>query len=207
MTAININEICKIFSKINPDPKIELNYNNNFTLLIAVLLSAQTTDKAVNIATKELFAKYNSPQKMYYLGISELEKYIKRLGLYRTKAKHIINLCQILIEKYGGEVPNKFDDLVKLPGVGRKTADVVLSTVFNQPRIAVDRHIYRVVHRIGITSGKTTDEVADNLLKIIPAKYLRKAHHWLVLHGRYICKARKPDCAHCSIAKYCSYIS
>lgn len=198
-----IEEIFNKFNEINPEPKIELNYNNNFTLLIAVLLSAQTTDKSVNIATESIFDKYNTPQKMLIFGNKNLEDAIKRIGLYRTKAKNIIKLCKILIEKHSGEVPNNFDDLIKLPGVGRKTADVVLNSAFDKPRIAVDCHIFRIVHRIGITSGKTTDEVADNLLKVIPKKWHKHAHHWLVLHGRHTCKARKPDCDNCCISKWC----
>ena len=198
-----IEEIFNKFNEINPEPKIELNYNNNFTLLIAVLLSAQTTDKSVNIATESIFDKYNTPQKMLIFGIKNLEDAIKRIGLYRTKAKNIIELCNILIEKHSGEVPNNFDDLIKLPGVGRKTADVVLNSAFDEPRIAVDCHIFRIVHRIGITGGKTADEVADNLLKVIPKKWHKHAHHWLVLHGRHVCKARKPDCNNCNISQWC----
>jgi endonuclease-3 len=198
-----IEEIFNKFNEINPEPKIELNYNNNFTLLIAVLLSAQTTDKSVNIATESIFDKYNTPQKMLLFGNKNLEDAIKRIGLYHTKAKNIIELCNILIEKHSGEVPDNFDDLIRLPGVGRKTADVVLNSAFDEPRIAVDCHIFRIVHRIGITSGKTADEVADNLLKVIPKKWHKHAHHWLVLHGRHICKARKPDCDNCNISKWC----
>jgi endonuclease-3 len=198
-----IEEIFNKFNEINPEPKIELNYNNNFTLLIAVLLSAQTTDKSVNIATESIFDKYNTPQKMLLFGNKNLEDAIKRIGLYHTKAKNIIELCNILIEKHSGEVPDNFDDLIRLPGVGRKTADVVLNSAFDEPRIAVDCHIFRIVHRIGITSGKTADEVADNLLKVIPKKWHKHAHHWLVLHGRHVCKARKPDCNNCNISQWC----
>ena len=198
-----IEDIFNKFSEINPEPKIELNYSNNFTLLIAVLLSAQTTDKSVNIATESIFDQYNTPQKMLFFGNKNLENAIKRIGLYRTKAKNIIELCKILIEKHNGEVPNTFDDLIKLPGVGRKTADVVLNSAFGESKIAVDCHIFRIVHRIGITSGKTVDEVADNLLKVIPKKWHKHAHHWLVLHGRHVCKARKPDCDNCNISKWC----
>ncbi len=201
----NITAICKIFNQHNLNPKIELNYTNNFTLLIAVILSAQTTDKAVNIVTKNLFEKYNNPEAMLLLTNIELEEYIKTIGLYRVKTKNILNLCHILITKYNSKVPNNLADLIALPGVGRKTADVVLSVAFAEPRIAVDCHIYRVVHRVGITSGKNPTEVSDKLLKIIPNKYLLRAHHWLVLHGRYVCKAKKPDCQNCCISKYCLY--
>ena len=198
-----IEEIFNKFNEINPEPKIELNYNNNFTLLIAVLLSAQTTDKSVNIATESIFDQYNTPQKMLLFGNKNLENAIKKIGLYHTKAKNIIELCKILIEKHSGEVPNNFDDLIKLPGVGRKTADVVLNSAFGEPRIAVDCHIFRITHRIGITTGKTADEVADNLLKVVPKKWHKNAHHWLVLHGRHTCKARKPDCDNCCISNWC----
>ena len=203
LTQNDIDNIFVIFEKNNPNPKIELNYNNIFTLLVAVLLSAQTTDKSVNIATKELFETYNTPEKMFLLGSSELEERIKKIGLYRTKAKHIIELSNILITKYNGNVPDNFDDLISLPGVGRKTADVVLNSAFNQPKIAVDCHIYRISNRIGLVSNKNINDVADNLLKNIPQKWHKNAHYWLVLHGRYICVAKKPKCDICPIFKIC----
>jgi endonuclease-3 len=205
LPASQIENIFHIFQSISPTPQIELKHTNAFTLLIAVLLSAQSTDKMVNICTEELFRFCDSPEKMLQLSEEGLILYIKKIGLYRNKAKNIINLCKTLIAQHKSKVPDNFDDLIKLSGVGRKTADVVLNTWFGKETIAVDRHIFRIVHRIGITSGKNTDEVSNNLLKIVPKQYLKYAHHWLVLHGRYICKALKPQCATCPIFMHCHF--
>ncbi len=189
----------------NPEPKGELEYKNLFTLLVAVVLSAQATDKGVNKATKKLFAIADNPQKMLNLGIEGIEKYIKSIGLYRNKAKNIYELSKILLEQYDGKVPNNRQALQSLPGVGRKTANVVLNIGFKQPTIAVDTHLFRVCNRTGLAPGKNELEVEKILLEIVPKKYLLHAHHWLILHGRYVCKARKPDCPNCIIRKWCKY--
>lgn len=198
----------KIFStlqKNNPAPTTELIFNTHFELLIAVILSAQATDVSVNKATKNLFLIANTPEKIFAMGIDELKKYIKTINLYPTKAKHIIKTCELLVEKFNSVVPNNRDDLESLPGVGRKTANVVLNTAFGEATIAVDTHIFRVANRTGLAKGKTPLAVEKKLLKIIPKKYIKDAHHWLVLHGRYICTARNPKCAECSIEKWCEY--
>lgn len=202
-----INKIFEAFSSNNPDPKIELDYINKFTLLIATLLSARATDVSVNKATKDLFKDHNSPQTMLALGEDGLKSYINTIGLYNAKATNIIKLSKILIDHYDGQVPGVFDDLVKLPGVGRKTANVVLNSGFGKPTIPVDTHIFRVSKRIGLVDQdlSTPDQVEDQLIKIVPEKWKLFAHHWLVLHGRYICKARKPMCDKCPITKYCKY--
>lgn len=193
------------FQAYNPHPTTELIYSTPFELLIAVILSAQATDKSVNKATQPLFIKANSPKKITLLGLSGLKKYIKTIGLYNTKAKNIIKTCKILLDQYKGMVPNNRDDLENLPGVGRKTANVILNTVFHQPTIAVDTHIFRVCNRTGLASGKTPLAVEKKLLKTIPKMYLKNAHHWLVLHGRYTCLARKPKCPACIIQDLCEY--
>ncbi|HLB55798.1 MAG TPA: endonuclease III [Coxiellaceae bacterium] len=198
----------KIFStlqKNNPKPTTELIFNNHFELLIAVILSAQATDVSVNKATKHLFPIANTPKKIIALGIDELKKYIKTINLYPTKAKHIIKTCELLVEKFNSVVPNNREDLESLPGVGRKTANVVLNTAFGEATIAVDTHIFRVATRTGLAEGKTPLIVEKKLLKIIPKKYIKDAHHWLVLHGRYICTARNPKCSECAIEKWCEY--
>ncbi|GDX36099.1 endonuclease III [Alphaproteobacteria bacterium] len=199
----NINEIFKILQKENPHPKTELIYHNNYTLLVAVILSAQTTDIAVNKATKELFKIADTAQKMLTLGENKLKKYIANIGLYNAKAKNVIKMSEILIEKFNSQVPNNFDDLQNLPGVGRKTANVVLNCAFNQPTIAVDTHVYRLAHRLGFVKNKNLLETELALLKIIPKDYLQHAHHWLILHGRYTCKAQKPNCHDCKIKDLC----
>ena len=199
----NINEIFKILQKENPHPKTELIYHSNYTLLVAVILSAQTTDIAVNKATKELFKIADTPQKMLTLGENKLKKYIANIGLYNAKAKNVIKMSEILIEKFNSQVPNNFDDLQNLPGVGRKTANVVLNCAFNQPTIAVDTHVYRLAHRLGFVKNKNLLETELALLKIIPKDYLQHAHHWLILHGRYICKAQKPNCHDCKLNELC----
>ncbi|MCZ6886534.1 MAG: endonuclease III [Rickettsia endosymbiont of Ixodes persulcatus] len=205
MQAQIVNKIFEILSKNNPNPKTELIYKNDFTLLVAVILSAQATDISVNLATKSLFEIYDTPKKILELSEEELKKYIKSIGLFNSKAKNIIALCKILIDEYDGSVPNSFKELVKLPGVGRKTANVVLNCLFSMPTMAVDTHVFRVAKRIRLAKGGTPEVVEKELLRIIDEKWLTHAHHWLILHGRYICKARKPDCDICPIKKYCEY--
>ncbi|AFB21438.1 endonuclease III [Rickettsia canadensis] len=200
-----VNKIFEILSKNNPNPKTELIYKNNFTLLVAVILSAQATDISVNLATKSLFKIYDTPEKILELGEEGLKKYIKSIGLFNIKGKNIIALCKILINEYDNTVPNSFKELVKLPGVGRKTANVVLNCLFGMPTMAVDTHVFRVAKRIGLAQGSTPEVVEKELLQILNKKWLMHAHHWLILHGRYICKARKPDCDICPVKKYCEY--
>ena len=198
----------EIFARLqaqNPHPTTELEYDTPFQLLIAVLLSAQATDVGVNKATRRLFPVAPTPDKMLALGVEGLEEYIKTIGLYRTKAKNTIATCRILLEQHGGEVPQQREALEALPGVGRKTANVVLNTAFGQPTIAVDTHIFRVANRTRIAPGKDVREVEDKLVRLIPAEYRLDAHHWLILHGRYVCKARKPECDRCIIADLCEY--
>ena len=199
-----ILEIMQIFADADQAPKSELEYTNAYTLLVAIILSAQSTDKGVNKATKELFKVADTPQKMLDLGIDGLKEYIKTIGLYNNKAKSIISMSQSLIEKFDGEVPSSQEDLETLAGVGRKTANVLRNVWYNQPTMAVDTHVFRIAHRLDFSKGKTTLEVEKDLLKVLPDKYLMYANHWLVLFGRYICKAQKPDCEKCPIAKYCS---
>ncbi|MCF6343478.1 MAG: endonuclease III [Devosiaceae bacterium] len=200
-----IEAIFSAFEKHNPNPKGELDYVNLFTLLVAVVLSAQATDKGVNKATKELFAIADSPERMLDLGLEKLTNHIKSIGLYRNKAKNTLALSKILFEQYNSKIPNDREALISLPGVGRKTANVVLNIGFGQPTIAVDTHLFRISNRTGLAIGKTPLEIEKILLKVIPKKYLLNSHHWLILHGRYVCKARKPDCAHCIISKWCKY--
>ena len=188
-----------------PEPESELNHNNAFELLIAVMLSAQATDKSVNLATRRLFVDAPTPQAMFALGETGLTAYIDRIGLYRTKAKNVIATCALLLEKHGGEVPHDRAALEALPGVGRKTANVVLNTAFGEPTIAVDTHIFRVANRMRLAPGKTPLAVEQALLKRIPAEFLQDAHHWLILHGRYVCKARKPECWRCTLTDLCAY--
>ncbi|GHD71495.1 endonuclease III [Vogesella fluminis] len=198
----------EIFARLqaqNPHPTTELEYATPFQLLIAVLLSAQATDVGVNKATRLLFPVAPTPDKMLALGVAGLEEYIKTIGLYRTKAKNTIATCRILLEQHGGEVPQQREALEALPGVGRKTANVVLNTAFGQPTIAVDTHIFRVANRTRLAPGKDVREVEDKLARLIPAEYRLNAHHWLILHGRYVCKARKPECWRCIIADLCEY--
>jgi len=189
----------------NPEPKTELNYTSSFELLIAVVLSAQATDVGVNKATRVLFPVANTPQAILALGQEALESYISSIGLYRSKARHIMALCKMLVELHGGEVPAQREALEALPGVGRKTANVVLNTAFGEPTMAVDTHIFRVSNRTGLAPGKDVREVEDKLLKVIPAEFMLGAHHWLILHGRYVCKARKPECAACIVNDLCDY--
>jgi len=191
--------------KVLPDPKTELEYVNPYTLLVAVVLSAQATDKGVNRATEELFKRVDTPEKMVKLGVAGLTKYIKTIGLYRGKAKNVIALSKLLIEKHNGKVPDDRDALEQLPGVGRKTANVVLNVAFGEKTIAVDTHIFRVANRTGLAPGKNPREVEDGLVKIVPDAYALHAHHWLILHGRYICVARKPHCPECVVRDLCRY--
>ena len=189
----------------NPNPTTELVYRTPFELLIAVILSAQATDKSVNLATRGLFATARTPKDMLALGEAGLIAHIKTIGLFRSKAKHIIETCRMLIEKHGGLVPESREALEDLPGVGRKTANVVLNTAFGHPTIAVDTHIFRVSNRTGIAPGKDVRQVEDRLLKFVPEDFRQDAHHWLILHGRYVCKARTPDCPQCAISDLCEY--
>ncbi len=198
-----ILEIMSVFAQKDPNPRCELDYKNAFTLLVAVVLSAQSTDKGVNKATKALFEIADTPQKMAALGLEELKNYIKTIGLYNNKAKNIIALSQTLVEKYQGEVPADREALENLPGVGRKTANVVLNVWFDQPTLAVDTHVMRISHRLGFSNGKTPLAIEQDLLKVLPPEYVKNANHWLVLFGRYVCKAQKPDCANCPIADFC----
>ncbi len=200
-------EIFAILSHNNPNPTTELVYNSEFELLVAVVLSAQATDVGVNKATKVLYQVANTPEKIISIGQENLEQYIKTIGLYKTKAKNVYNLCHILLNEYQSKVPQEFDDLVKLPGVGRKTANVILNTLFGKPTIAVDTHIFRVGNRLGIAKGKTPLAVELKLNKIIPKEFKLNAHHHLILHGRYICKARAPMCSQCIINHCCDYYS
>ena len=189
----------------NPQPNTELEYTSVFELLAAVLLSAQATDVGVNKATRRLFPVAGTPQKILDLGIDGLENHIKTIGLYRSKAKHLMQTCRILVEQHGGQVPRTREALEALPGVGRKTANVVLNVAFGEPTMAVDTHIFRVGNRTGLAPGKTPYEVEMQLLKRVPPSYLVDAHHWLILHGRYICQARKPRCAQCAVSAYCDF--
>jgi len=205
MNAAKRLEIFTRFRNANASPKTELEYTTPFELLIAVLLSAQATDVSVNKATRLLYPVANTPQAILDLGVDELASYIRTIGLYRTKAKNVIATCKILIEEHGGEVPKNREALEALPGVGRKTANVVLNTAFGEPTIAVDTHIFRVSNRTGIAPGKNVDVVEQKLLKFVPRDFLLDAHHWLILHGRYTCIARKPLCWNCMIADLCEY--
>lgn len=198
----------EIFNRLrnaNPHPTTELNYSSPFELLIAVLLSAQATDVGVNKATAKLFPIANTPQTILDLGLDKLMEYTRTIGLYQTKSKHIMQTCRILLEKYGGEIPQTREELEELPGVGRKTANVVLNTAFGQIAMAVDTHIFRVSNRTKIAPGKNVREVEDKLIRLIPKEFLMDAHHWLILHGRYICKAQKPQCSRCLIEDLCEY--
>ncbi len=205
MKKENIELFFKTLRKTNPSPKTELEYTSVFELLCAVLLSAQATDVGVNKATRILFKVANTPESILKLGIKSLESHIKTIGLYRSKAKHLIQTCKILIKEYNGDVPNKREQLEALPGVGRKTANVILNIAFGEPTLAVDTHIFRVGNRTGLAAGKTPFEVEMKLLKRVPPQYLLHAHHWLILLGRYVCKARTPECYKCSVSSYCSF--
>jgi endonuclease III len=189
----------------NPHPQTELAYSSVFELLAAVLLSAQATDVGVNKATRRLFAVANTPQRILALGLDGLESYIKTIGLYHSKARHLLQTCQMLVDQHGGQVPRNREALEALPGVGRKTANVVLNVAFGEPTMAVDTHLFRLGNRTGLAPGKTPRAVEDGLLRRIPPEYLVDAHHWLILHGRYVCQARKPLCPVCSVRPYCGF--
>jgi len=205
MKSGEINSLFKNLSKVIKNPRSDLKYKNKFTLLVSVVLSAQCTDVNVNNVTKNIYPKYNKPGHFVKLGRKKIEKLIKSIGLFRNKAKSVYLLSKQLIEKYNGKVPKNFDDLYALPGVGRKTASVVLNEGFGLPTIAVDTHVFRVSNRTGLAHGKNPDEVQQNLYKVVPKKYLKKAGHTILLHGRYTCKARKPLCKICVIRKYCKF--
>ena len=198
-----ILQIMEIFAKENPNPKCELNFHNAFTLLVAVVLSAQTTDKGVNRATEKLFQIADTPQKMLDLGEKRLISHIRTIGLFNNKAKNIISLSKDLIERFNAVIPSTREELETLPGVGRKTANVVLNVWFNKPTLAVDTHVLRISHRLNFSQGKTPLSVELDLLKVLPTKYIINANHWLVLFGRYVCKAQKPLCSQCPIADFC----
>ena len=203
MKLAHIEPFFSTLQAANPNPVTELEYTSVFELLAAVLLSAQATDVSVNKATKRLFALANTPQKMVALGLQEITEHIKTIGLYRNKAKNLLETSRILVEQYGGEVPRSREALVALPGVGRKTANVVLNVAFGEPTMAVDTHIFRVSNRTGLAPGKDPLAVELALLKRVPEKYLVDAHHWLILHGRYVCQARQPLCGQCGVVAYC----
>ena len=205
MNKLKRQEIFTRFRNNNPKPETELNYTSSFELLIAVLLSAQSTDKGVNKATAKLFSVANTPQAIYDMGLDPLKSHIKTIGLFNAKAENIIKTCKILIDKHKGQVPENREHLEELPGVGRKTANVVLNTAFKQETMAVDTHIFRVANRTKLAPGKNVLEVEKSLLKFIPKEFLLDAHHWLILHGRYICIARKPKCGACPIEDLCEY--
>ena len=205
MKRADVIELFSRLRELDPHPTTELVYSTPFELLVGVVLSAQTPDVGVNKATKKLYPAANTPQAILDLGEDGLKRYISTIGLFNAKAKNVIALCRLLIEKHDGEVPRTREALEALPGVGRKTANVVLNTAFNEPTIAVDTHIFRVANRTGLAPGKDVRAVEDKLEKTIPAEFKHDAHHWLILHGRYVCKARKPDCPHCVIRDLCRY--
>jgi len=205
MNPAKRQEMFERFRAANPSPKTELEYTTPFELLIAVLLSAQATDVGVNKATRRLYPVANTPAKILELGEEELKSYIQTIGLYKTKAKNVIATCKILQEQHGGEVPHDRESLEALPGVGRKTANVVMNTAFGEPTMAVDTHIFRVSNRTGLAPGKNVDIVEQKLLRFVPKEFLQDAHHWLILHGRYTCKARKPECWNCIQQDLCDY--
>jgi endonuclease-3 len=193
------------FRAANPEPRGELEYGSPFELLVAVILSAQATDRSVNLATRDLYKVANTPQALIALGVRGLERYVKSIGLYRTKAKNIIATCRLLLERHGGDVPRDREALQALPGVGRKTANVVLNIAFGEPTIAVDTHIFRIANRTGLAPGKDPLAVELKLLKVVPAEFRQHAHHWLILHGRYVCLARKPRCPECLVRDLCAF--
>jgi endonuclease-3 len=205
---MNKKKVAVIFARLkslNPQPTTELEYSTPFELLVAVILSAQATDKSVNLATRTLFKHANTPQAIAQLGVEGLSEFIRTIGLFNSKAKNVIAMCRILLEQHGGAVPQTREALEALPGVGRKTANVILNTAFGQPTIAVDTHIFRVANRTGLAPGETVRDVEDHLLKVVPPEYLHDAHHWLILHGRYTCVARKPKCPECPILELCEF--
>ncbi|MBK9571515.1 MAG: endonuclease III [Rhodoferax sp.] len=205
MTPENVEAFFATLKAANPQPVTELEYSSVFELLVAVLLSAQATDVSVNKATRRLFVVANTPRKMLALGLDKLERYIKTIGLYHSKARYLLQTCQILLDQHGGEVPRSREALQALPGVGRKTANVILNAAFGEPTMAVDTHVFRVANRTGLAPGKTPLEVEQALLKHIPPAYLVDAHHWLILLGRYVCQARQPQCWHCAVRANCDF--
>ncbi|HTE39291.1 MAG TPA: endonuclease III [Steroidobacteraceae bacterium] len=205
MTPAARIQLFKRLQAVTPKPTTELVYRTPFELLIAVILSAQATDKSVNLATRVLYNQANTPQAIFDLGVEGLSRYIKTIGLYNAKAKNIIATCRLLLDKHDGDVPSDRESLEALPGVGRKTANVILNTAFGHATIAVDTHIFRVSNRLGLAPGKNVRIVEDKLVKAVPAEYAHDAHHWLILHGRYVCKARKPDCEHCVVVDLCGF--
>ena len=205
MSLVNIEHLFQILSKANSNPKTELEFTNPYTLIVAVVLSAQATDVSVNKVTKTLFEKARTPEAMVKLGIPQIKKHIRTIGLYNTKAENVFKMSQILIDKHNSSVPEDRKSLEALPGVGRKTANVVMNEAFGVPTIAVDTHIFRVGNRTGLAPGKTADYVEKELLRRVPEKWKKGAHHWLILHGRYICKARKPACSDCLVSHLCRF--
>lgn len=205
MTPDAIEGFFATLKEVNPQPVTELEYSSVFELLVAVLLSAQATDVSVNKATRSLFVVANTPRKMLALGTDGLERYIKTIGLYHSKARHLLQTCQILLDQHGGQVPRSREALQALPGVGRKTANVILNVAFGEPTMAVDTHVFRLANRTGLAPGTTPLEVEQALLKNIPPSYLVDAHHWLILHGRYVCQARQPQCWQCAVRAYCDF--
>jgi len=205
MNPAKRREIYRRFRAANPNPTTELKYRTPYELLVAVVLSAQATDKSVNQASAVLFENYHTPEQMVKLGVADLEEYIKRIGLFRTKAKNVVALSQMLLERHCGAVPQNREALERLPGVGRKTANVVLNAAFGEPTIAVDTHVFRVANRTGLAPGRTPRAVEEQLLKLTPPEFRQHAHHWLILLGRYVCKARRPDCPQCPVRRWCEY--
>ena len=205
LTRAKVAEIYRRLAQTLPEPKTELSFCNPYTLVVAVALSAQATDRQVNIATATLFAAADTPEAMLALGEDGVAEHVKTIGLWRNKTKNVILLSRMIVEEFGGAVPESRDDLMRLPGVGRKTADVVRNVAFGHPTIAVDTHIFRVANRTGMARGKTADAVSDRLVTVTPPDYAQHAHHWLILHGRYVCKARTPECWRCAISDLCQY--
>jgi endonuclease-3 len=205
MSPAHVRRIFEQLRAANPSPQSELRYRSPFELLVAVILSAQATDKSVNLATHELFRRARTPLAMQKLGLAGIKRYIRTIGLYNAKARNILATCKLLLERHHGEVPHERAALEALPGVGRKTANVVLNVAFGEPTLAVDTHVFRVANRTGLARGSNPRVVEDELLRVIPGEFMSHAHHWLILHGRYVCKARLPDCAHCAIARWCEY--
>jgi len=205
MKPAAVKEFFRRLAAQNPDPTTELKYKNPFTLLVAVVLSAQATDAGVNKATVGLFKTVDTPAKMVKLGEARLKEHIKTIGLFNSKAKNVMALSHALVERHGGEVPREREALEALPGVGRKTANVVLNTLYGEPTIAVDTHVFRLANRTGLAPGKTPREVEDKLMKVVPDEYKQHAHHWLILHGRYVCTARKPNCPDCVVSDLCAF--
>ena len=205
LSRLKALKVIQILNRSIKNPQTSLKYRNQFTLLTSVVLSAQCTDTNVNNVTKNIYKKYYTPKHFADLGIKKIKRMIKSIGLFNIKAKNLYNLSKILVDNYQSKIPNNFEDLINLPGVGRKTANVVLNAAFNKPTIAVDTHVFRVSNRTGLTRGKNPNQVEEQLLKILPVKYLKKAHHLILLHGRYICKSRNPLCATCVINKICLY--